>query len=666
MGKASRKKKERTDSSAGGFETGNKGVGGPAAKTALLYSIILILAVSFAVYANALSNNFVHDDRSQVIQNPWIKDISHLKEIFTRDVWGFEEEDESSNYYRPMMHIGYMISYFTFGLKPWGFHLVNIMLHAGASVIAFLLLSKFLTETNRSTSSSYFKPALMAALLFASDPIHTEAVTWVAGFPDVSSTFFFLLSLYLYLRSRGDVNGNYLLSVVSFSFAAFSKEPAITLPIIIAAYDYIFRKEGYRFRSCLKKYVPYLVVTGGYIVLRSHALRSFVPSTTYVGLSTYQYVINIFPLFGHYLEKLLLPVNLSFWHSFHPIKSIFEAKGILSLTVTVVFVLLSYISYKRNKVVFFGLLLTVVPLLPALYIPAIVSKPFAERYLYLPSFGFMILLSSFLTWANAKIPKGTVSLTVASLAVIAFFSISTVSRNAVWRDDYSIFSDTIQKAPDSAEVRYNLGVVYASKGSLREAIELFQTAVRLNPYYAKAEYNLGIAYGLQGLKDEAIKHFQATLKLKPDFAKAEYGLGAVYASKGLVDEAIRHYQAALKLRPDFAKAEYGLGAVYGSKGLVDEAIGHYQAALRLKPDFAEAEYGIGVVYSSKGLVDEAIERFQTAVKLSPNFAEAYYNLGILYDRKGLASEAKKEFEVASRIKPYLGGIRRSRAVVTAN
>jgi hypothetical protein len=129
------------------------------------------------------------------------------------------------------------------------------------------------------------------------------------------------------------------------------------------------------------------------MALRFNALGGFSPQEPRIKLSTYGYIINVFPLFMQYLEKLLLPINLNAFYVLHPISSIFEPKGILSLIVTAAFVFLVIISLKKNRMVFFSLLVISLPLLPVFYIPAVGENVFTERYLYLPSFGFALLIA---------------------------------------------------------------------------------------------------------------------------------------------------------------------------------------------------------------------------------------------------------------------------------
>ena len=567
--------------------------------TFLLFTVIILIA-SFAVYFNALFNDFVYDDKVQVLENHWIKDIKFIPEIFSENVWSFKKESVISNYYRPLMHLIYMFNYYIFGLKPWGFHLVNILFHAGVSVLVFIIGLRLLSEAQHQASASHMIPSFIAALLFATHPIHTEAVTWVAGLTDLSFTFFYLLAFYLYIRSGTDFKGAYLFSVALFFLASLCKEPALTLPIVLVAYDYTFRKHGARISNYIMRYVPYLIVAGVYFILRSLALGGFAPQKRHAELSTYQYFINIFPLFMQYLEKLFLPINLNAFYVLHPIYSLTEIKGILSFIIAAAFVVLIFITLKKNKLIFLGLLLIVIPLLPVLYIPVLGENTFTERYLYLPSVGFVFLAASILTWAKAnRPPKETIGLILMFAVLIGMYSLGTVSRNTIWRDNDVLYADMLRKSPDAALPHYCVGEQLLMKGLVDEAIEQFQVTLKIDPYFLPAYENLGVAFVYKGRLDEAIEQYQIALKLYPDSADLHNGIAVAFLDKGWIDKALEQFQIALKLNPDLADAHNNLGLIYQMSGSIDKAIYEFQAAIRSNPSDSTYHSNLAKAYELK-------------------------------------------------------------------
>jgi protein O-mannosyl-transferase len=533
-----------------------------ALKTTPLLPIIIIMLASISVYINALSDGFVCDDNLQILKNPWLKDIKNIPDIFSKSVWSFQKETLISNYYRPLIHLIYLVNYHIFGMNPWGFHLVNILFHAAVSVLVFIIASRLLEKFKSPVSPWYLSAPFFAAMLFATHPIHTEAVTYVACLPELSFTFFYLLSLYLYIRFQEGFQKGYLFSLVAFFIATLCKETAITLPLIVVAYDYILKNTKGDFSVHLKKYIPYLIVTGVYFILRFNALGGFAPFKEHTELSIYQNIINVFPLFTKYLEKLVFPINLNAFHVFHPLVSIFEIKGVLSFAVTLIFVVLTFITLKRNRAAGFCFFLIAVPLLPVFYISGIAGgTPFYERYLYLPSFGFVVILIFFIEWVNNKFIKRNAIIAIIIIVLTGLYSAGTIRRNFDWNNELTLFTDTVRKSPDGDIPHYDLGYAYLRLGRIDEAIGEYKTAIKLNPDFFGAHYDLGYAYLRLGRIDEAIGEYKTAIKLNPDSAEAHYHLGNAHSYLRHFIEAISEYKTALKLDPDHAKSQRSLDII---------------------------------------------------------------------------------------------------------
>jgi len=153
-------------------------------------TLIAFLVVGAALpYLNTLRNGFVSDDEMQVLHNPYIRNFHHWVRIFTTPVASYVGV-RAPNYYRPLMNVGYLLCYQVFGPHPFGFHLVNIVLHGAVVCAVFLLTKRMFQDRNL---------ALMAAVLFAIHPIHTEAIAWIAAVPDMELSIFYLLTFWFFL-----------------------------------------------------------------------------------------------------------------------------------------------------------------------------------------------------------------------------------------------------------------------------------------------------------------------------------------------------------------------------------------------------------------------------------------------------------------------------------
>jgi tetratricopeptide (TPR) repeat protein len=550
-----------------------------------LGQIAVVFGISCIAYSNTLANGFVYDDLYGMLKRTsWSSSLLSLPAALLNRIW----QQSSSNYYRPMIGVlnrtGYLIS----GLSPWGFHLLNVLLHAGVSVLVYVLAARLITERKsggamHTDNTSLFSIAFIAAVLFAVFPVHTESVAWVSGITDPSYTFFFLLSLVLYIEPGMVASA---LSLVFFFIAALCKEPALTLPLLIVAFDYSTDRisSGPAARAALKRYLPYIAVGLIYLALRVHSLHGFAPAwISHRELGTHAQAATAFQLFSAYLWKLLFPVDLSAYYLLHPVKSLHDSAAILSLLVAAAFLAGSAACFRRQRVAFFSLLLIAVPLLPVLYIRAIGESSFAERYLYLPSAGAAILAALLLKSLKTGKAKKAEAAFVLFACLSLVFLIGTVSRNAVWKDDYSLWADTVLKSPDAETPRYNLANVLAHEGRLREAIQEYQAVLRLDPGHAKAHNNLGIAYAMSGLRDNAIDEFRASLGIDPDNANAHYNLGNAYGEKRMWDKAVEQYTSALAINPRYAEAHNNLGQAYRAKGMPRLAVEHFKAAVSLNP-----------------------------------------------------------------------------------
>jgi tetratricopeptide (TPR) repeat protein len=520
----------------------------------LLLPMFIIIAVSLAVYSNILGNGFAYDDNYQLLGNPWIKDAKFIPEIFSNNVWGFR--GEITNYYRPMMYVIYLLTYYLFGIAPWGFHLVSVVLHAGSSVLVFMIARILFSEYK--SHSKYLSISLMAAALFAVHPIHTEAVDWVSCVPELSYSFFCMLSLYLYLRSENRFNTSYYLSVVAFFVGTLCKEPAITLPGLLIACDLLLNKKKPELMFILKRYALFALAASAYLCIRFYALGASIDARQH---GEYSHYGNSFIIFVTYIKKLILPINLKLFYSFKPAQSLFEASAFTSILITALIVALFYVAYKKDRLVFFCLLIIVVPLLPCLYTPAITgSSVQAERYLYLPSAGFCMLVSLLVSRLAGS--QGRNAAVPVLLALIALYSTGTILRNADWKDDYSLWTAELKNSPQSDVAKNNLlsaagthidlGVEYEKRGHDDLAIEEYIAATNCNPPADDAYLaykSLGNVYRRMGRVDKAIEAFEKSLIVNPNNADMHNDVGIEYVKKGDIEKAIEHFRAAVRLDP---------------------------------------------------------------------------------------------------------------------
>lgn len=551
----------------------------------VLYISVGVIAISsFIVYSNILFNGFVYDDIAGILDNRWIRDWHNIPEILTKSVWGFYTNFESP-FYRPLPHLIGILVFKLGGLSPFSFHLNSILFNSAVCLLVFLItrhiLSDIYPESKRINTG-----ALVAAIIFAVHPVHTEVVAWAAETPELYFSFFLLISFYCYIKWSGSNSALFLYpaSLVSFFLAMLAKEPAAGLPFILIIYDFLFARRKRGLKQKIMSYLPYFAVLGLYILMRVNALGSFAPPNANRQLSAYEAIINVFPLLGKYLFTLFIPMELNVFHTFKPYTSIFNPVVMSSLAVAILMAVIAVIALKKDKAVFFSIMVFITPLLPALYIPALGRNAFAERYLYLPSFGLAFLVAILLVRAFDRGKKSGMALASALIVVIAVFSVATFERNRIWKNEFTLWYDTVQKSPDAAIPHDALGNAYFKMGKLDEAIEQYNVALRIQPTFTRAIGNLGNAYNKKGELDKAVEQYRLAIRQNPKDANFHNNLGIAYAKSGKLSDALSEFQTAVGINPYYSDGYNNLGLAYIKMGMREKAEEAFKKAVSLKPE----------------------------------------------------------------------------------
>ncbi|MFQ5901817.1 MAG: tetratricopeptide repeat protein, partial [Thermodesulfobacteriota bacterium] len=420
-----------------------------------------------------------------------------------------------------------------------------------------------------------------------------------------------------------------------------------------------------------KLYLPYFFIIAIYMGLRINALGGLTAKSNIeiITLNNYHILINIFPIFFQYIKKLFFPVNLSAYYFFHPAYSIAEAKVLWGLLFTTIFVIiLCLLKKKDRRLPFFCLSFILLSLLPTFYLRGLAGYAFAERYLYLPSVGFVVLVSylfkhgyrSLISKRNNRKWAIWCFGTFLSLIIISY-SLATILRNPAWQNDYTLWKDVVQKSPDNPAAHYSLGTIYKDRGKITEAIKEYKTVLKLSSVYTKvkAHNNLGNIYSEEGRLDQAIYHFTKAIEINPVDAFTHNNLGLVYTRKGVLAEGITEYLKALQIKPDYPEAHYNLGLVYYENGMPDQAIAEFKKALEVSTELnltnpahlAAIHKNLGIVYASKGLFDKSAIQFEKALTITSDDADLHNRLGVIYAGKGTLNKAVAHFQNAVRINP---------------
>ncbi len=502
--------------------------------------LAVLISVATGLYLNTLFCEFVSDDISQVLKNEWIRDFGYIPIVFLKSAWSFLDVEVYSNFYRPFMHLAYMVGYKLSGLEPWGYHAINICIHTLNTVMVFFLTCSIVeaadAESRGGVGSRNLFVGFFAALLFAVNPINTEVVTWVASVTELGAAFFLFLSFYLYISKRRYP------SAFFFLLSLLSKETGMVLPFFLITFDLVIKREPVlAVKQWFLRYWPYGVAVLVYAALRYNAMGVVAPYQTDAQvLSGYQHILNIMPLTAEFIKNLVVPINLTFFHYIR-VENIYSFWELRSIVYTLLFLAATYIFIrynKRERAIGFSVIWIVVPLLPIYYLGWVQGEPtYADRFLYLPSAGFSITvalvsmrvvsLASPGEWGSGSGRRALIVVSALLLCVAVLYSIGTVRRNIVWRSALTLWEDTAKKAPWIIAARVSYANQLLKHGRLEESYNEYRSIVK------------------EGAE-------------KVDLAEAHNGLGIIYAKKGMVGAAILEFRLALELKPDLEIARINL------------------------------------------------------------------------------------------------------------
>jgi Flp pilus assembly protein TadD len=626
---------------------------------ARLVALLILLAI--LPYANTLLNDFayVYDDKAQIIDNPYVHSFRFLGQIFTTPVWSHAGAEAFTGYYRPMMTFGFLVCHQLFGPLAYGFHLANLLLHAGVVCLLYLLTLRLFRDR---------RVALVAAGLFALHPIHTEPVDWISGVTELEVTFFYLFTFWFFLSLAAPEDspsvgaggwrrlGVHAALLTSFVLTIFSKEQAVTLPLLAAIYEHAYRRDRAEttWAQKLLRYGGLWLVTLGYGIFRLRFLGALARPQAFNQLTGFETVLSALSLLGQYLGKLFWPVHLMGFRPFQKSESLGDPAVLAGLAALALCISAFILFRRRAPAISFGVAWFLVTLAPVLNARWLGKYVFSERYLYLPSVGFCWAIA----WAGAalwqRVARGR---TLERAAVIfgacvlaALCAVRTFTRNRDWRDDITLLTRTLAVQPQDALLHDGLGLAYWWRNQ-PEAAELeWREALRLDPNSSSVLNSLGMAYAKDRRFPEAVKLFQTALLLDPHFARAHLDLGATYAQMGRTGDAEREFRAAVALTPLDFEAHNLLGKLCFDNGRLPEAEEQFRLSLQAEPNVAAYDH-LGYIYVRENARDKAQHAFEAALTLNPSDSHAHYNLGLIYAAAGQNAEALRELRKALEADP---------------
>ncbi len=586
-----------------------------------LWCAFLIIGLSSLIYLPTIRYNFVWDDLTLIVKNPSL-DTKNPLPLFGKSFPVLESSGEwqRNPYYRPLITLSFWIDYQFWGKNPSGYHLTNILLNTLAGVLVAYLLTKLFSS---------FWLVLIGGLLFTLHPMHIESVAFIAGRTDILMTLFIFLSFLALLRYNNRPTVTLLLIILlTFAFALLSKESAILFPLLVLFCPEKSQKRKETPNNRLL-FISLVAISLLYLFVRWLVLKGYFPRWERV--SSIQRILLVLNALGRAVFLSLVPFTHRLVYS-GPRE--FAKIGWLTFVGIASFGLLLGLSLSRSLKLplrtgsAFFLFFT----LPSCnWFPPGVSY-FAERLLYLPTFG-LVLAWVYLLRLNMKNRRRFILIISFSIFYLLLWAWDIIQRMPVWRNNLTLYQTMVKEAPSSPDAYDNLGITLKESGDIEGAIAAHRRALILNPNHAPAHNNLGSALLEAGKLNEAITEYQKALALAPDFALAHNNLGVALQLAGNIPEAEARFRQAIALKPDLSLAHNNLGEILLARGRLDSAITKFRQAIKNQPDNVLAHYNLGVALKRLGRLTEAEFEFLKTLELMPDFRPAQNSLKEIEEEK---------------------------------
>ncbi len=574
-------------------------------------AVSLVLLATFLAYSNTLGFKFVYDDRGQILANVQVHAWRYVPHYFFEGVWNFAYPGIHGNYYRPLFLLFLLLNYKIFGPYAAGWHLVSVAAHMGVTYLVYLLARRLTGGEGT---------ALIAALIFGLHPVHIESVAWISGITDPLLALFLLPAFLCYLNTREQASRRRLWlagSLALYGLAMLSKETALILPILIFTFEWLWQdasnQSGLRLvferaRTAVLRTVPFVLLTFVYLAVRWQVIEGL--GHTMVPLGFWTIVFTWPHLLMFYLWHLIGPFNLSVFYNVAYVRTpglvpfILPLAGLASVGFLVFLGVrrLARTAPKDGRLAIFLVSWVLVPFIPLLDLSVLpVGEIAHDRYLYLPSIGFCILLAMALRRILPGKARflGLPAWQVAGVVLLAMvFGISTAVQDRYWANDLKLYARGVSRTPQNQLARTNLGNAMGEEGRYREALALYQEVLARDPDFWLAIYNAGYTYYRMGKLPEAEKYLKRAIAVNGVDSDEYFYLGLTWLKLGKVNDAERAVRHALKLQPGGLAYHFALGMILKLKGDIPGALAQFKEELRNFPGETGAAQQIEAIRST--------------------------------------------------------------------
>jgi tetratricopeptide (TPR) repeat protein len=638
-----------------------------------LLALIAVALLSLIAYANSLSNTFQFDDYEGIVDNSALHDLRNIPSYFTHPtLFRFNKAD-----WRPVLQITYALDYSFAGAEPTMFHATNIVFHAAAAWLIFLIASEI--ERRRPLPESAAAPipaawlALVAAALFAVHTVNTQTVNYIWARSSLLAAFFYLLSFYCYLCGPLNAEGKggrawHLGGLFVFIAGMATKATMASLPAMLAAYEVLFLNPGGRnpFLFYLKeprrllKYLPLAGILIAYLAIRSDLLPNTVKNLVappWIGRRTY--LLTQFRAWIYYLKLYVWPDPLILdYPGFGWSSSLGDLRVLASLALIAAIMIVAWRARRSAPILTFFALWFFIALAPEASIVVRPDKVTGHRP-YLAYAGVSVaaavlsLLAAGWLWRRWKRerPRGgsfRVGYAMAIGIVLVALTGATIKRNLDWRDPITLWTDVLRKDPTNPRAYTTLALEYSDSENYDKAQQLLDHAVQISPTNSSVYFYRGYLNSLLERNDAALADFTKSIDLRRGARPLVYR-GDVYRKLARYDEALKDYQHALELNPRIWEAYFGLAMVHWERNELEPASAACGKLNRMNPRYRQGYTCLGSLLMHQGRFDEALKVYHSGVARFPEDATVWYGLGTAYEELGLYGEAQNAYAKSSAL-----------------
>lgn len=612
---------------------------------------IAIVLGMFVLYQPAIHGQFIWDDIDNISQSPNMHDLAGLgRIIFTVD---------STLQYYPLTFSTFWLQFRFFNTNPTGYHVVNILAHAGAALLIWNILVWMRVRGI---------VAWGIAALFAWHPTHAESVAWITEFKNTFMGILSAASIAAYMRfdatafqdsASADSQpvrrrwGWYVVSLVLFAMAMLAKTAVVPLPAALLAVIW-WRRGRFVWREVapvMPLFAVCLPLAGLTIWVERYLIATqWVPDRP----TLFERIFIAGRTFWFYIWKDLYPYGYTFVYPLWRVDPKALAWLVFPVSAAALIVVLWLLRRRIGRGPLAGIMFYGIMLSPTMGFVDIYFHRYSyvsDHFQYQASLGIFALMIFTAAWLGKKLSSATALPALPVVVIAAFYAVHTPRQAAFFKDEATLWRSSLKVNDDAWLCHSSIGLELIAQGNYELGEAACRRALELYPKAPEVYHNLGVMRVRQNRIDEAILFFQDAIRVLETAHDSHFYLGTILSKIGKPDEALSHLTRAVELRPKDDRMRLALARQLIEMNRDDKAAEHLALLIKADDSNAQAHYLMAVVHRMRGDPRRAIGEYEATLRLVPEAADVHNELGELLLQVGRGDDAKARFREALRLDP---------------